>query len=256
VDTFAEVLAENAKRSLLMFTNYGDSSTHFGFEKPIVDPVTAFFLLIGVLIACVQIRKRWALMLLMWLFGTLVLGSVISNDPPFWPHLIVLLVPVAVLAAIAMRMLITLSTRWGDYRVPTSMAIAVAIALIGFRNWELYSAFVQNNARPAARIGRIIERTDPAFEIVLIADPISTAVREIAFPAANRRVVDEPPGTVLDPTTPPRHRAIYVVTPNHAGVVDALRARHRSATVVAYSSPSGELIVTTVSVDEPIGEGR
>ncbi|HVR28671.1 MAG TPA: glycosyltransferase family 39 protein [Thermoanaerobaculia bacterium] len=252
VDSLAEVLWHSTLRCLGTFTHVGDTSTHFELRAAMVDPVTALFLLVGVLLAVARIREPRSMLLLVWLFGTLLLGGVLALDPPFWPHLVVLLIPAAILAAVPMAKLLAVADRWGPRRgILAAAAMAVLIAAVGWRNWQLYLDHVRHNAAPAARIGRLVAAADPSYDVHIVRDPWSVEVREIAFMAKGRLVKDVLAETVIEPHGPPPIPALYIVTPNHADALDALVSRHPSAVVTPHYTREGGLMLTSVRVDGP-----
>ena len=252
VDSLAELLWQSTLRCLGTFTHIGDTSTHFGLSTAIVDPVTAVFLLAGVLFAVVHFREPRSILLLVWLFGTLLLGGVLALDPPFWPHLIVLLIPAAILAGVPMAKLLAVADRWGPRgTLAATVAAALALGALGWRNWRLYLDHVQDNAAPCARIGRVVAATDPSHDIQLVRDPWSVDVREIAFMARGRLAKDVAAEELLRASGPGPVPALYIVTPNHAGVVEALTARHPGSTVTPHAWRGGGLLFTSVRVDGP-----
>ncbi len=236
VSSLQGVVAENIKRSLLMFSAYGDSSTHFSLPRPMVDPFTAALLVMGVGIALRRLKEARSMLLLAWLLGTMVLGSVILNDPPFWPHLTVLLPAVAILAAMALDRLWQAATdALGDLgdRLATILIVG-ALIYVGLQNVLLYYDHVRHNATPIVSVARFIDRADPRVELLLVTDPFSLREREIEFMAKGHPVREIDEQALVDSAEILPASAIYIVTPNHQRVLDALRARYPDATCGVY----------------------
>ncbi len=250
VSSMQAVVAENIKRSLLMFSVYGNSSTHFSLPRPIVDPFTAALLVMGAGIALRRLKEARSMLLLAWLFGTMILGSVILNDPPFWPHLTVLLPAVAILAAMTLdRLWQAANGALGDLgdRLATIL-IAGALIYVGLQNVLLYYDHVRHNATPIVSVARFIDRTDPWIELVLVTDPFSLREREIEFMAKGHFVREVGEEALVDSNLILPDSAIYIVTPNHQRALDALRARFPNASVESVLGDHGELHFYTVRV--------
>ena len=242
VSSMQSVVAENLKRSLLMFSAYGDASTHFGLPRPMVDPFTAALLVMGVGIALRRLKEARSMLLLTWLLGTMVLGSVILNDPPFWPHLTVLLPAVAILAAMALDRLWQAATdALGDLgdRLATILIVG-ALIYVGLQNVLLYYDHVRHNATPIVSVARFIDRADPRIELVLVTDPFSLREREIEFMAKGHPVREMDEQSLVDSDAILPASAIYIVTPNHQRGLEALRARYPDAPVESILGDHGE----------------
>jgi 4-amino-4-deoxy-L-arabinose transferase-like glycosyltransferase len=100
VDSSAQVWLEQLKRTFLTFFLYPDASTHFGFPSPLVSALTATLLVLGLGYGLRWLRDERIFTLVVWMLATLLLGGVSTNDPPFWPHLVIVLPAVMLLAAI------------------------------------------------------------------------------------------------------------------------------------------------------------
>ena len=250
VDSALAVVWENLKRSLLMFSAYGDASTHFSLGKPMVDLLTASSLMLGVGIAFRRMRQARYFLLLVWLFGTMFLGSIITNDAPFWPHLTILLIPVAILAAVALARLWSVLTGWFGEPGDRLGAVLIfgALAYVGLNNWVLYYEYTQANATPLVRLARIIAETDPSSTVLLIPDPYYLRDREINFMAQGRNVREISPETVRSGDAPAGTSVLYVVTPNYQSELETLLARYPDAQVKQYLGQEGHFYFTTVRV--------
>jgi 4-amino-4-deoxy-L-arabinose transferase-like glycosyltransferase len=250
VDSVVGVLWENLKRTVLMFSAYGDASTHFGLARPLVDGFTAALLTLGMGYSLRRVRQARYFLLLVWVISVLLLGSFISNDPPFWPHLVIVLIPVCILAAIALERLwqagAMLLGETGD-RLGGAL-IAAALIYVGLGNWTVYYALVRDNALPLVRLGRIIAALPPSVPVLLIKEPFSGSERELAFLGYGHpiRALDE--AEAVDPDQTSATDALFVVTPHHRAVLEALRARYPDATEKRYHSAHGDLLFTTLRV--------
>lgn len=249
VVSLSGILWENFKRTILVFSAYGDASTHFGLPRPFVDLFTAGFLVLGLGYSLRHVRQTRHFLLLVWLVGTLVLGSLISNDPPFWPHLIVVLIPVCILAAVALERLWyaagLLSGSTGERL--GGILIATALIFVGLSNWEVYYMHVRNNAQPLVRMGRIITGLDPSVQVFLVKEPYARE-RLLDFFASGRTLREVTEAEAMDAAQSPVTNALYIVSPNHEPVLEVLRQRYPDAQVKQYRSADNGLMFTTLRI--------
>jgi 4-amino-4-deoxy-L-arabinose transferase-like glycosyltransferase len=188
VGTVSQVLIEQVKHTFLTFHLYGDGSPHFAYVGPMVSPLTAALLVLGFGLSLVRLRSLKYFALVAWVIMTLILGGVLTADPPYWPHLGVLLPAVALIAALAADKILdelSLSRRqlwnWGLHLV-----LAVALLLTGIRNWLVYTDFVRDNAQPRIRIARYINSLPSGYQVRLVSDDWPWS--EYAFRFLNRDV--------------------------------------------------------------------
>jgi hypothetical protein len=141
--------------------------------------------------------------LVAWIALTLILGGVLTSDPPYSPHLAITLPAVMLVAALAAAKIMDLLLPLG--RPGKWMAIgllAVALVWVGTLNWLRYIAHVQDNAGPRIRIARYINSLPGGYQVRLVSD--DWPWREYAFRFFNRNV----PGADLKPaqlqSDPPR----------------------------------------------------
>jgi 4-amino-4-deoxy-L-arabinose transferase-like glycosyltransferase len=249
VASLAGVLWENLKRTVLVFSAYGDASTHFGLSRPFVDLFTAVFLALGVGYSLRHVQQARHFLLLVWLAGTLILGSFISNDPPFWPHLIIVLIPVCILAAVALERLwyaagLLLGSAGGRLG---GVLITTALIFVGLNNWEVYYAHVRNNAQPLVRMGRLIASLDSSVQVFLIKEPYARE-RLLDFFAYGHTLREVTEAEAMDAGQSPAADALYIVSPNHEPVLEVLRQRYPNAQVKQYRSADNGLMFTTLRV--------
>ncbi len=249
VASLAGVLWENFKRTVLVFSAYGDASTHFGLPRPFVDLFTASFLALGVGYSLRHVRQARHFLLLVWLAGTLVLGSFISNDPPFWPHLVVVLIPVCILAAVALERLwhaaVLLLGNTGERL--GGVLITAALIFAGLNNWEVYYAHVRNNAQPLVRMGRLIASLDPSVQVLLIKEPYARE-RLLDFFAYGHTLREVTEAEAMEAGQAPAADALYIISPNHEPVLEVLRQRYPDAQVKQYRSVDNGLMFTTLRI--------
>jgi hypothetical protein len=241
VDSLGGILWEQVKRTLLVFHVYADTSTQFGLQRPIVDVVFSALLALGVGYALAHLRRFGHFLLLAWLGLILLLGLFLTNNAPFWPRLLGLLPPAALLAGLAVERVYTPVVDWARQRQlawvrPAAIALLIAgLAVAGWHNWNTYVASKGSWAMTRTRIGRLLAEAPHQTRAYIVADPYRYIDREFEFLAPGRLLGDLSEEQVrsgaipLDSAGP----TLIVVTPNHAALVDVLRLRYPAGSATA-----------------------
>jgi hypothetical protein len=187
--------------------------------------------------------------MLAWLTGTLALGCLISNDPPFWPHLIIVLIPVCILAAVALeRAWFVAGSLLGDIGNRLGgVIIAALLVLVGLGNWETYYTLVRDNAQPLVRIGRIIDTLDPAVQVILVDVP-NAGDRLIEFFGYGHPVKAVSTAEITDPSQPNLGNTLFIISPNDDPALETLRQRYPDVLAKQYRDMNNGLMFTTLRV--------
>jgi hypothetical protein len=245
VGTETQVILEQVKRSLLVFHQSIDSSTQFGLARPMLDSYSGPILVLGVGYALRRLRKPGHALIMLWLLLVLIVGSVLTNNAPFWPRLVGLLPPAAILIGLALDRVWALVERaWGNTAsVILALLLLVGFVYVGMSNWELYVDAVEDSARPRARIGRYIYELDEDVNACLISEPYQLSVREIAFLAYPRTTVDLPPDTRAEGLDAcPGPRRVFILTDNHLDLLPELHARFPNGVTEEHHERNGTLV--------------
>ncbi len=237
VDTTARMLLEQVKRTFLTFHLFGDSSSEFGFRGPLVDALTAAFLLVGLGVALRRVRSRSTLALVTWGVGVLVVGGVLTLDPPDWVHLVAALPAVTVLAALGVDACVR--TFAGGRRAGRAALTAVAallVAAFAARGWNVYVDAVRDNAGPYCSLARYVASLPSDRRVLIVRDPLSWSDRTLRFfdRGVDGRDVSRDEARDLAPEDKP---VVLVMTPAHAeALLGPLRRRFPEAPAFAHYS--------------------
>ncbi len=194
VDSVGALLLEQTRRAFLAFHFYIDESPHFAYPGPMVSALTAILLTVGLGICLYRLKDLRYLALVAWIVFTLVLGGVLTADPPYWPHLAITLPAVMLVAALAATKVMDLLAPLGRPGKWTAIGLLiVALAFVGTLNWLKYTAYVEDNAGPRIRIARYINSLPGGYQVRLVSDDWSWS--EHAFRFFDRGV----PGADLAP---------------------------------------------------------
>ena len=244
VTSVAGVLQEQVRRSLLMFHRYGDNSTHFSLQRPMVDLLTATLLTLGLGYALLRLRQKGNFLFVSWLLITMVLGSMLTNDPPYWPHLVGILLPAAALAALGLdRLWAGAEAVFGQGgRVVFASLVIVALVGVGVSNWQLYYDYASGIARPRTRIGRYLAALPAETRAFIVEDPFHSRDREIRFLVGERPVADVSEEALRAGDLPTfSGPAVFIITPNHSAVLEVLRQAYPGGASREHREPTGYL---------------
>ncbi len=224
VDTPLAVLWEQVRRSVLMFNASHDTSTQFGYPHPLFTGFISPLIGLGIAVSIRFLRRPGLGLGVIWLFLIMILGSVLTNNAPFWPRLVGILPVAAYMAALAVEFFLQTWRLDGPVSLwdPTPsatvlMTLTMGLVLLGHRNWTAYFLATSNNARPAARIGRYLDGLPDAIHACSFSRPYRLQVREIQFLAWPHSLLDLGPqvtGPLLEACPGPNR--VWILGPNEA----------------------------------------
>ena len=172
VGTMGQLLLEQLKRAFLTFYLYGDESPHFAYLGPMVSPLASTLLAFGLGICLVRLRNLRYFVLVAWVVLTLLLGGVLTSDPPFWPHLAIVLPAVALIAALAAERVVEelapTPTHLGYWAL--WLLLAASLIFTGVVNWQSYIDAVRDDALPRGRIARYLNSLPTGYQVRLVSD--------------------------------------------------------------------------------------
>ncbi len=170
-DSMGEVLLDQTWRTALGFHLFGDESPHFTFRRPAVGAATAALLVLGVGFSVRRLRSTPVVVVWAWLGLTLLLGGVLTSDPPYWPHLNILLPAVAVLAGLGgERVAAALAGGRPGLRTAASLLVGGLVVAAGVHGWRIYNAFESDSAAPAMRASRYLRRLPRETRVYVVSD--------------------------------------------------------------------------------------
>lgn len=257
-DSPTQVWIENIKRTFLTFFRYGDASTHFSYQGPIVGPLTAVLMVLGLGFSVRRLLEPRFFTLIVWFMATLILGSVITNDPPFWAHIAIVLPAVALLAAVAAdRIWAALVSIVPDKYKKTAYAaigavLAAAILISGVRNWQAYTDHVGNNADSIVTMARYAGSFPSDTRVVFVEDPLGWKRREFQFFANHLNGIGINASQIASFIEPdPAIPTVFLLTTNHADLLPKLQARFPASEVEQIFDSRGGLALHSVAVQPP-----
>lgn len=247
------VVLEQLRRMLLVFNYYGDTSTQFGFPHPMVGALTGPLVVLGTAFGLRHVRHWVCAWMLIWLILVLAAGGVMTNNAPFWPRVVLALLPAAGLAALALDRIwqaVEDAAGASSRRLLPAIVLALIVGL-GVANWQLYQAFARQNGRPRALVGRMVATLPATVTVCLVpedaGDPAtwihSIQEREIAFLLPPRAGFD------VDPAGQPSAQAmvacsaagaVWVVPAGRQEVLAWLEQQYPHGALQSHGAGSGQ----------------
>jgi hypothetical protein len=230
VDAVSAILLQQARRAALMFHYYGDTGTQFGLPRPLLDPLTAPLFTLGVGYALFRWRRLGEALALAWMLLGVVVGGLLTANPPFWPRLLILLPPAALLAALALNLLY--ESIWRDLAQPSArtplagrVTLALFLAGAGWLNWNTYVEAKGTYAPARTRIGRYLADQPPEARAYLVSTIYMFQDREFEFLAPGRLVANLTPEQIDGAISPAGAPTMLILTPESDALVSQVRRR-------------------------------
>jgi len=183
----AQTLARGLPRAIGAFWFYGDTSTQYGGEWPILVPACAALLGMAVVAALLRPQDIRGLWVALWAFVVLVAGGALTIDPPFWPRLLAAIVPGTIAVAAAAGWLFrgaeVAAGRVG--RGAATAAVCLWVGLTSLQQLATYRAYCEGirpgETKPSRStewvqsiMGRDVQRWGSSAMIYLVAaNPIN-----------------------------------------------------------------------------------
>lgn len=201
VDSVSAMLLEHARRSLFILNYYIDKSTQYSLNLPFLDPFAAVLFILGVGFSL--FRWRWVgyITLLGWALLALIVGCFLTANAPFWPRLLVLLPPTALLGALAFNQMYVVVRRALE-RIDRRVALVAPVAatcvfvVVGVLNWNSYVAAKKSFATPRTSIGRYMAEQPLTARGYVISDDFRYMDREFDFLSPGKLVANLTPEDV------------------------------------------------------------
>jgi len=141
------ILRTQIWRVVQTFNFAGDSSEQYGSYHPMLDPVSAALFPSAVVYACMRARRSAFAMCLIAFFSAILVGGVMTIDPPFWPRLIVVPPIIALLLGAFLEAIWQALDRVPRTLIPASLAAVLLLGAIGYGNYQWYFNDFQSRIR-------------------------------------------------------------------------------------------------------------
>jgi hypothetical protein len=247
VFTLPAMLLEQAHRTALLFHYYPDAGTQFGLGVPFLDPVLATLFTLGIGYAFFHWRRLDGILLLSWVGLGVVIGCFLTVNPPFWPRLMILLPPCALLAAIALNLLYELLHRLfikisGRLAPVAALTIIFLLIGLGWRNWNLYINSKGTYATPRTFIARYLAELPPTGQFHLVSSGFKITDREFEFLAPGRMVDNLSVEQAEEALATNDSSCVMVFSPEEKDIVVRLQEQFPKAVFETHSGNSPDQV--------------
>ncbi len=249
------VLLIQIKRSLLMFNHTNDTSGQFGYPHPMFSSLISPLIALGLGFALRRWKDAGMAFMLIWLALMLVLGSVLTIDPPFGPRLVGIIPAAAFLAAVVLDQLFELGRKTFGAQAFTFVAALMAVFLVtvGYLNWNEYYQVVKDNATPPTVAGRYISRLPLDVTACGIFNEFKFSEHgTTTFMIWPRKLVDiEPDAPDADLEKCAGSSLVWAISPENIGRLDAIRSLWPNGIVQKLTNHDYTLTFYLVGVEPP-----
>lgn len=166
------IMLYQCRATFLSLHLYGDRSPHFALQRPMVSPMTAAFVVIGIGICIRRWRDIRYGFPLLWVMFTFILGGVITYDPPYWPHLNIALPAIALLAGLGIHALWNVTAKFHEHYGKLMMGIVLIglLCINSVNNWALYMQYNETFADIRIRVARYVTQQAVDYEVIILGD--------------------------------------------------------------------------------------
>lgn len=172
------VLLDQTARSVLVFIANGAPSNFFNSPQPYLTLVGSFLFLVGMVLSVVNLRKSSYAALLIWFWAVVVLGGILTLNPPSNTRMLMTTPAVALFVALGLQQTRDLLDR---IRIAPRVSMALAAAVILFlsiENGYFYfvdyrnkSYFQDASAELVQETGLQVQALGPTYTLYLFGDP-------------------------------------------------------------------------------------
>ena len=176
IKDYLAVLRFQVQRTLAFFVRDGDASAFYFRDIPAFDGVTAFLFWLGMGVVLAGATGFGQLSLLCWFWAVVVVGGILTNDPPNAPRLLLAVPAVPIFGGVFLAQARDLLVRLLRVRLDIILvpALLVLAAVTLNLNYDLYfEEYARKSAdRSAIEIAREMVRWDGGYKSYLLGDPV------------------------------------------------------------------------------------
>jgi 4-amino-4-deoxy-L-arabinose transferase-like glycosyltransferase len=159
--TIPSVLLDQFARSTLVFISQGAYGGEYFSPKPYLTPWLAVFFMLGMAYSLSQISKAKHIILQAWFWSVVIMGSMLTINPPTSERLLGSLPPMAIFIALGLNLIIDVVKRMGliSARIFDGLRVVLILVMI-FQGVDFYFGEYQQ--------GRYFEHRPEELEITLV----------------------------------------------------------------------------------------
>jgi 4-amino-4-deoxy-L-arabinose transferase-like glycosyltransferase len=266
VSSLSDVLRIQVQKTLEAFVYSGETSQQYAHPAPLLDPWTGALFVVGVAAFTWRLGEPAYFLVTVWLWLSLLLGSVLTVDAPFSPHLVVMLPLLGMLPA----MYLEAGWRTAE-RLKASIArpvfavlasTVVVLALIAnVRDYTEVQAQRWQPAGFATVLSRYVVEINALYRVYLVSRPDTSINYEtIRFLAPDLDAMDLH-DSLLSNVRPPNNGKgmafiVEAALPTAAQRLAELRERYPGGQETPHLTTRGNLLFTSYLVPAPDRPGQ
>jgi hypothetical protein len=246
-----EILFDQFRRSTLAFNYYPDRVVSYGLDTPLLDPVFGTIFLFGLGYATLAVvsrmdSRRLAPMVIWWWAGV-VLGGVLTENPPSSSRLITLAVPTCFFVVFGLRTILTVIRAGVARALPVDGLMAAAIGVFGCASVLFYFAeytprrvYGGAHAELATTIAPYLEVHRTSHDVVFLGPPYMywdfPTMAFLAPDAAGTNVFEPLDGPPPSDWRRPGRRIFFIAVPPRAEEIDLVKRAYPDGTLTEIHS--------------------
>ena len=223
----AQILAEQVLRSAGAFHVYIDRTVWYGADRPLLGFLAGILGLLGMVWAAAHWKERRYFMMLIWFWGVIFTGGVLTEGPPSSQRLVMAIPAVCLLVVAGLEACVGLARRLLGAR-PVSEKLALGLFIVALATSNLHYYFVtfipshrygSANGETATMIGHYLQGQAPGTQVYFLGAPrIYWGFGTMGFlaPQVEGRDIEQPLSGPPDLPNADRG-AVFVFLPDRAG---------------------------------------
>ncbi len=240
VNTVSEMLLQQVRHTVLLFHYYPDKGTQFALQLPFLDPFLGVLFALGVGYMLFNWRRLGAWLALSWTLLGIVLGCLLTGNPPFWPRLMILLPAMGLICGVALDLLYThlesdLNFSSSLVKIGLPLVIGMALVGLGIRNWNAYVKAKGTYATPRTRISYYLAGQPSSARAYLVSKEFAYDDREFNFLIPGRLAANLTPEQAEAAITPVGSPTLLIVTPEETDVIQNFQGRYPGGPMIGNS---------------------
>jgi len=263
----ASLLLEQFWKSASAFHYTLDPTFWYHPSIPLLDFVGGTFLILGLLWATVHWRWPANGLLLLWFWPALILGWVMTENPPSSMRMVIVAPALALLVGLGLNWLMELSRRvfggerrfWDGVTVMSLIAIAVLNLHYYFVVYTPTRVYGNPTAEVATELGRYLAQRDDDYVVYFYGPPFMYwQFGTLRFMAQGVEGMDIPPPGKGELPVPDLSRgARFIFLPERLGELEDIRARYPGGVEVpVHSSAGGRLLYMLYDVSPQVNSDQ
>ncbi|MBN1137727.1 MAG: glycosyltransferase family 39 protein [Anaerolineae bacterium] len=230
----AQILAEQALRSAGAFHVYTDRTAWYGADRPLLGFLDGILALLGMAWVAAHWRERRYFLVLIWFWGVIFTGGVLTEGPPNSQRLVMSIPAVCLLVVAGLEAVVGLARRLlGARPIAEKLILGLLITALAVGNLHYYFVtftsshrYGSANGETATMIGHYLRSQAPGTQVYFLGAPrIYWGFGTMGFlaPQVHGHDIEQP--LIGPPDLPDMSQSVvFVFLPDRAGELQWVQA--------------------------------